>query len=211
MNSRPENTAKTRECTYCRQTFPLDPAFFVRDKSRQYGFAYECRDCHSKRKIGRDRRKERWSSLNEEQKKKRKEIMQKYAKTNKGRAVMLRAAYRKIDACDMTTNEVAAIISQPCTYCQTTVEPRGLDRIDNQKPHIKGNVLPACGRCNVTRGDRFTSEEMLVIGETIRLVIMRRNETNQSRSAGHLGFSCASVSPRLETQPLTKAPKSRPI
>lgn len=47
------------------------------------------------------------------------------------------------------------IMSMPCIYCQyTPVDdlPNGLDRIDNTKGHILGNVLPCCLRCNMMKG-----------------------------------------------------------
>ena len=98
----------------------------------------------------------------------------KYGQTDKGRAVFLRKAYQRVDACDLTTTEVFDLIVQPCVYCGTIERPRGLDRIDNDLPHIKGNVRPACAPCNFARGDRFTAEEMDVIGAVIRQVIDAR-------------------------------------
>lgn len=88
----------------------------------------------------------------------------KYSRTNKGRAVFLRKAYERIDACDMSTAEILAFIEQPCVYCGTDTANRGLDRIDNNLAHVKGNVQTACTECNLIRGDRFTVEEMKRIG-----------------------------------------------
>jgi hypothetical protein len=66
------------------------------------------------------------------------------------------------------------MIVQPCVYCGTTDQPRGLDRIDNALPHIKGNVRTACTACNFARGDRFTADEMDIIGAAIRKVMDNR-------------------------------------
>lgn len=98
----------------------------------------------------------------------------RYGRTDKGRAVFLRSAYAKIDACDLSTAEVLAEIVKPCVYCGTSESPRGLDRIDNALPHIKGNVRPACAPCNFARGDRFTAAEMDIIGAAIRQVMEAR-------------------------------------
>jgi len=98
----------------------------------------------------------------------------KYGTTDKGRAIFLRQAYKRIDECDMTAKEVLAFIVQPCRYCGTTTSPRGLDRIDNSKPHIKGNVVQACAPCNFARGDRFTMDEMDQIGAVIRKIMDTR-------------------------------------
>ncbi len=161
-------------CNRCNMELPATPEVFLRDSSRSDGLAYECRSCHRERKKGRENRTDRWSMATPEQRQKIRARQQRYARTLKGRAVFLRKAYERVDACDMTTDEIADIIAQPCIHCGTTVEPRGLDRIDNALPHIKANVAPSCAPCNFARGDRFTFAEMQVIGATIRKVLMDR-------------------------------------
>lgn len=168
------NTHPTRQCNRCKRILPSTDEFFLRDKSRPLGLAYECKECHRERKRGRDNRSDRWAFMTDEQRAKAKARHQRYAKTDKGRAVFLRKAYERIDACDMTTAEVLELITQPCVHCGTTEAPRGLDRIDNSKPHIKGNVAPSCAPCNFARGDRFTFEEMQRIGKVIRQVLKDR-------------------------------------
>lgn len=164
----------------------------MRDKSRPLGLSYECRECHRERKRGRDNRSDRWGQMTDEQRAKAKARNQRYAKTDKGRAVFLRKAYERVDACDMTTEEILAMIVQPCVHCGTTDIPRGLDRIDNSKPHIKGNVAPSCAPCNFARGDRFTFDEMQIIGKVIRKVLKDRtcdqvqNEAHQEISSSQL-------------------------
>jgi len=155
---------------------PATPEVFLRDKSRPLGLAYECRVCHSERKKGRDRRKERWANMSPEQKDKKRALSKAYFKTLKGRACMLRKAYARVDACDLTTDELADIISKPCIYCGTIDQPRGLDRIDNALPHIKTNVASCCAPCNYARGDRFTQSEMLQIGAIIRKIMQDRQQ-----------------------------------
>ena len=44
------------------------------------------------------------------------------------------------------------MITQPCSYCLDTEAKMTLDRIDNTIGHTQANVVPACLRCNVTRG-----------------------------------------------------------
>jgi hypothetical protein len=174
MNSNPNNTNTERQCHRCNQLLPATTEFFIRDKSRPLGIAYECRECHKKRKRGRENRSDRWFKMSDAQRAKAKARNKRYAKTDKGRAVFLRKAYERIDACDMTTAEVLALIVQPCVHCGTSDLPRGLDRIDNNKPHIKENVAPSCAPCNFARGDRFTFEEMQRIGKIIREVLQDR-------------------------------------
>ena len=166
---------KTRRCNRCKEILPATDQVFVKDKSRPLGLAYECIQCHRERKRGRDNRSDRWSNMTEEQRQKAKARHKKYSKTDKGRAVFLRKAYQRIDSCDLTTAEVLALILQPCVHCGTEELPIGLDRIDNSKPHVKGNVMPSCAPCNFARGDRFTFEEMQIIGKVIRQIFKDRN------------------------------------
>jgi hypothetical protein len=49
----------------------------------------------------------------------------------------------------------------PCFYCGGALPEfgPGLDRIDNRLGYEPGNVLPACGRCNVARGALLSVDE----------------------------------------------------
>ena len=165
---------KTRRCNRCKETLPATEDVFVKDKSRPLGLAYECIQCHRERKRGRDNRSDRWASMTEEQRGKAKARNKRYSQTDKGRAVFLRKAYQRIDSCDLTTAEVLELILKPCVHCGTTELPIGLDRIDNSLPHIKGNVAPSCAPCNFARGDRFTFDEMQIIGKVIRKIFKDR-------------------------------------
>lgn len=169
-----KNREGFRFCSYCKEEKSLNSENFMLDRARKDGLSYDCRDCHKARKKGRDRRKERYSNLTQEQRVVFRERQRRYAKTPKGRAIFLLKAYQRIDCCDFTTSELAAYLEQPCVHCGTTDTPRGLDRIDNAKAHTKDNVAPSCAPCNFARGDRFTFEEMKKIGEVIRQVIAAR-------------------------------------
>lgn len=174
---------ETRNCHRCKESLPLTAEFFLRDKSRIAGLAYECRQCHRKRKLGRDNRPDRYALMTPVQRLKNRARQLKYSRTDKGRAIFLRSAYKKIDACDLTSAEVLELIKKPCVYCGTTEYPRGLDRIDNDLPHIRTNVLPACAYCNFARGDRFTAAEMDRIGAVIRQVLSDRKPTATGNEA----------------------------
>lgn len=62
---------------------------------------------------------------------------------------------------------------KPCVYCGDT-HLIGCDRIDNSKGHLKTNVVPCCCSCNKARGDSFSYEEMLVLGNTIKQIKSNR-------------------------------------
>jgi len=54
-----------------------------------------------------------------------------------------------------------------CYYCESDKE-LGLDRINNQKGHTRKNTVVCCNLCNMTRGNRFTKEQMKKIGKVIK-------------------------------------------
>lgn len=109
-----------------------------------------------------------------DQKDAKKARYRQYMSEGYGRALAARKRYEKTDACDLTTLEILAIIEMPCTYCGTTDEGRGLDRIDNSRAHVKGNVLSCCRDCNMARGDRLTVEEMKRVGAVIAQIRAER-------------------------------------
>lgn len=53
---------------------------------------------------------------------------------------------------DLNSAWVADQIKDGCCYCGDTAGRMGLDRVDNALPHNMNNVVPACLRCNLTRG-----------------------------------------------------------
>jgi hypothetical protein len=59
------------------------------------------------------------------------------------------------------------ILCQTCCYCGTK-SFLGADRLDNTRGHSKDNIVPACYPCNAMRGDRFTHEEMILLGSFIK-------------------------------------------
>lgn len=59
---------------------------------------------------------------------------------------------------DLTINEFAYLISQPCYYCNTlnsnnwnNFKYNGLDRINNNLNHNKNNIVPCCKYCNYAK------------------------------------------------------------
>jgi hypothetical protein len=54
---------------------------------------------------------------------------------------------------DLTREFIRYIIVNPCTYCGENTIQMTLDRIDNNKGHIKSNVVGSCARCNFIRRD----------------------------------------------------------
>lgn len=72
----------------------------------------------------------------------------------------------------ITKEQHKILLGRPCYYCNRSLLNEtglGLDRIDNNKKlgYTIDNVLPCCGDCNRTRGDRFTVDEMKFITEKL--------------------------------------------
>lgn len=59
------------------------------------------------------------------------------------------------------------ILDKSCVYCGSD-KKIGADRIDNNIGHTKENIVPCCYRCNVVRGNSFTHEEMVKLGQFIK-------------------------------------------
>lgn len=62
---------------------------------------------------------------------------------------------------ELTKDELAAIISQPCYYCGELQENfNGIDRLDNSKGYIRNNCIPCCSMCNRMK-HAFTEKDFL--------------------------------------------------
>lgn len=62
------------------------------------------------------------------------------------------------------------LVSNRCDYCDSVLPSygHGLDRLNNDKGYIIGNVVPCCKRCNQIRGDNLTSEEMRIAMKAVK-------------------------------------------
>lgn len=70
------------------------------------------------------------------------------------------------------------LTSKPCFYCQLPLGKTGigLDRIDNARGYVDGNVLPCCTLCNYVRYINFSVVEMQNLGIEIRKIIEARGK-----------------------------------
>ena len=64
-------------------------------------------------------------------------------------------------------NFVKLLKEGKCYYCGSKKE-LGFDRKNNNKGHYLENTVIACQLCNMTRGDRFTVQQMKKIGKIIK-------------------------------------------
>lgn len=72
--------------------------------------------------------------------------------------------------------EYCKLINQNCHYCGSKLNETGigLDRKDNKFGYFIENVVPCCRLCNVTRQDNYTYNEMLLLAEAIKKILMNR-------------------------------------
>lgn len=154
------NTDDTRCCTYCSEVFPLGPEHFHKHSGPAYrGFAYSCKSCTAK-------------------------YAKKWGKDNPYKLRL--GSYRHGDKIKGRDNDLTPaflrehIIGRACVYCGR--EAAGCDRLDNSLGHLQANVVPSCGACNQARGNRFTYEEMLIIGKTMRAVLDARDASPNPRT-----------------------------
>lgn len=128
-----------RACSKCHEVLHTD--FFAKNIKTKSGFAYHCKSC--KRLYGQYQDKK-----------------QPYRRSPKGRYIYSKhaAKTRNIEF-SLTRQEYISVVgSASCFYCQGSlpVTGSGLDRVDSSVGYTKNNVVPCCGRCNWTKGDRWT-------------------------------------------------------
>ena len=83
-------------------------------------------------------------------------------------SAMRKATNRRRMNWDLTTQQAAELIVQPCSYCgvesghkqdTTTYNPyNGIDRIDSTKDYTPDNCVPCCRNCNKAKGTLTTTE-----------------------------------------------------
>jgi hypothetical protein len=73
------------------------------------------------------------------------------------------------------STKIKSLLQEPCAYCGSGKGLRGLDRVDNRRGHVEGNVVVACTLCNVVRKNHFSFEEMRDhLGPAIRNIRISR-------------------------------------
>lgn len=68
----------------------------------------------------------------------------------------------------MGVREFCKKLADSCCYYCGDVDDIGFDRISNSDGHNENNTVICCRLCNMTRGDRFTVEQMKKLGIIIK-------------------------------------------
>ena len=89
-----------------------------------------------------------------------------WARTVKGQYTTSKnkAKYNNVEW-DLSLEEYSELRNKSCHYCAGPLpqSSRGLDRLDNSKGYIKGNVVPCCYGCNNLKSDVLSEKETLEV------------------------------------------------
>lgn len=149
----------TKKCPSCKQEKPLIK--FTKDRNQKSGHRSRCKEC-----IGEEQR--RWRKTDAG-----KMNSQRGNMSIKGRYAQLKggAKARGLEI-NLDISELEELISNSCHYCGGNLNEHGsgLDRMDNSKGYIKGNVVPCCKDCNTLKSNKFTYSEMMKISKVLKVI-----------------------------------------
>jgi hypothetical protein len=60
----------------------------------------------------------------------------------------IRNAKNRNIECSLEIDDVKELWQKPCVYCGSPIKTIGIDRIDNSKGYVKGNIASCCQLCN---------------------------------------------------------------
>lgn len=156
--------AKQKFCPSCKRKRLLST--FGKDRTRGDGLTTYCRECRGKKKQANQWKFTEWQRT----------YSRDYCYTPQGRYIWLKSsARRKGREVEFTRQDFKEWLEQQllnCYYCgqELILGEKGLsaftiDRKDNNKGYIIGNIVLACKRCNIIKGNWFTEQEMLEIAD----------------------------------------------
>jgi len=90
-------------------------------------------------------------------------------RTQAGRYAKLLSSAKRHSCGHMTFEQYQSFEGLPCHYCgwERPISGSGIDRANCGGGYEIENSLPCCWDCNNARSNRFSVEEMLVIGQAI--------------------------------------------
>lgn len=104
--------------------------------------------------------------------------IQKYMRTSHGRYNSLKTSARDRNLeLNIKETDFVALIEKPCHYCGASLggfTGSGLDRLDNSKGYVYGNVVPCCKYCNRVRSNVLTPDEMLAAMAAVKRVRLEK-------------------------------------
>jgi len=134
-------TGQTRKCRVCGVVYPQMDEFFERN-TRGY-MHRRCQGCR--------RRESRVYSANRKD--------QNKWLTRRWRSIRTGARKRNIEWAFTDPEVLRKFYDTPCHYCGGEVEAcLGLDRVDNDKGYVAGNVVQCCAMCNRMKSSHSVDE-----------------------------------------------------
>ena len=118
-----------KQCSKCKETKPFSD--FYKKKRNKDGCNSRCKQCVSNRF--------------------RTSPTYVYSKYKKG-------AKNRNKAFEITYLYFMSFWQKPCYYCGTEIKTIGLDRVDNNKGYVIGNIVACCTNCNLAKST-LTKEE----------------------------------------------------
>jgi hypothetical protein len=127
---------------------------------RDRGYQTLCRDCqHEYGRVWRstDTGKKSQKAFNHSPT--GKAVQRAYYNTPKGalKHFKNRAKFRGIEFA-LTLEDILAHWQEPCSYCGRAIKNCQLDRVDNNKGYLPGNIVSCCKYCNNSKHDRPVEE-----------------------------------------------------
>lgn len=86
----------------------------------------------------------------------------------KGRLASTRSRAKKLGVpFNLTIEQAKEVRQRPCAYCETTEQPRQLDRMVSEKGYVIENMAAACKRCNMVKSRWLSFDEMRKVAEVL--------------------------------------------
>lgn len=156
----PKTAVDSKSCTKCSRHLPASE--FYANKRSKDGIGTWCKACWLV--IGREYAKTPLGIENSRAKcrrhyRKHTEKRIALTQTPNGRFGCYRndARHRGLEL-SITKDEFMLFWKKPCYYCDSPIETVGLDRVDNSKGYVLGNVVSCCKFCNFAKRDLSRDE-----------------------------------------------------
>lgn len=170
-----------KDCTKCGEKKPI--AQFYASKQSRDGFGNHCKGCwKSLDEIRlcdprfREQARLRGAKYNIKSRDKR----NAYTKTPSGRFGSYKSDARNIRGIEfsITKDEFLLFWQKPCFYCDGAIETVGLDRVDNARGYILGNVVSCCKTCNFSK-HILDRDEFIAHCEKVAAKAARKKESKE--------------------------------
>jgi uncharacterized protein with PIN domain len=79
------------------------------------------------------------------------------------------SARKRMHGFELTLEQFITFWQKPCSYCGEEIKTIGLDRVDNSKGYVMGNVVSCCTPCNRAKWTRSVSDFVDMCRRVVRL------------------------------------------